>query len=460
MGDGKVEAKPTVNPILAERRRRFCEFLGSAAAVIPAAREAVRSNDTHYIFRQNSDFYYLTGFSEPDAVALFLPEPAPARYQLFVRPRDPEKETWNGRRAGVEGALREYGVDEAHPIEELDETLAKALESVDVLYYGLGPDSDLNRRLLETVTKLRPGRARRGTGPVEIRDPGTYLAEQRLRKEDGELALLRRACEITAEAHNMAMRYTAPGMWEYQIEAVLDFVFRSRGASGFGYPHIVAGGVNGTILHYTENDQQLTDGDLLLIDAGAEYRGYTADVTRTFPVGKGFSREQRILYDLVLKSQLAAMEEVQPGKPFDAYHKRALRVLTEGLVEIGVLQGSVDELIENEAYKPFYMHRTGHWLGLDVHDVGLYIVEGEHRPLEPGMVVTVEPGLYFGEYCGEIDPRWKGIGVRIEDDVLVTDSGNENLTAATVKNPQEVEEIRRRAMAGERLPELALPPLG
>jgi Xaa-Pro aminopeptidase len=284
---------------------------------------------------------------------------------------------------------------------------------------------------------------------VEIRDPGVYLAEQRLIKRDEELAELRRACEITTEAHILAMGYTAPGMWEYQVEAVLDFVFRSRGASGWGYPHIVAGGINGTILHYTENDQQLADGELLLIDAGAEYHGYTADVTRTFPVGARFTPDQRTIYDLVLRANRAAIEEIRPGVPFDAYHQRALRVLTEGLVEIGVLEGEINELIECEAYKPFYMHRTGHWLGMDVHDVGLYVVDGDQRPLEPGMVLTVEPGLYFGESCGEIDPRWRGIGVRIEDDVLVTEDGCENLTAACPKEADEVEELRRRSLAGK-----------
>jgi Xaa-Pro aminopeptidase len=454
---GSAPAKPTTSPIFAARRRRFAEFLGNTAAIIPAAREAVRSNDTHYVFRQDSDFYYLTGFAEPDAVALFLPQSSEAPFQLFVRPRDPEKETWNGRRAGVERAVAEYGADQAHDIAELDEKLAKALEPVDVLHFGLGRDSELNRRVLDIITGLRPGRARRGTGPVEIRDPGVFLAEQRLRKEAEELSVLRKACDITGEAHLMAMRHTAPGMWEYQVEAVLDYVFRSRGASGWGYPHIVAGGINGTILHYTENDQQLKDGELLLIDAGAEYGGYTGDVTRTFPIGAAFSRDQRVIYDLVLRSQLAAMDEIKPGVPFDAYHKRTVQVLTEGLVELGVLQGAVEELIEKEAYKPFYMHRTGHWLGLDVHDVGLYVVDGDQRPLEPGMVLTVEPGLYFGEFCGEIDPRWKGIGVRIEDDVLVTENGCENLTAACPKEAGEVEALRRRSLAGERASELVLP---
>jgi Xaa-Pro aminopeptidase len=417
----------------------------------------LRSNDTNFVFRQHSDFYYLTGFAEPDAVAVFLPPSAEKRFLLFVRPKDPLKEVWTGRRAGVEGAVHDYGADEAYPISEFRERVGAALEGVDTLYFAVTREGTWRRPILDLLQDLERTRPRRGSGPVEIRDPGSYLGEQRLLKTTGELESLRRACDITSEAHTLAMRYTAPGKWEFQIEAVLDYVFRSRGGSGWGYPHIVAGGENATILHYNENDQQLRDGDLLLIDAGAEFDVFSADVTRTFPVGKQFSREQRIIYDIVLRAQLEALQEVQPGKPFDAYHNRAVVVITEGLVENGLLSGSVEELIAQEAYKPFYMHRTGHWLGMDVHDVGLYVVDGTHRPLEPGMVLTVEPGLYFGDYAGDIDPRWKGIGVRIEDDILVTESGFEDLTAACTKDPAEIEKLRASAVAGDGIPELVSP---
>jgi Xaa-Pro aminopeptidase len=444
---------------LTRRRERLSRRVSAAAVLLVSAPRAIRSNDDHYPYRQDSDFHYLTGFDEPEAVALLLPGENRPRYLLFVRPRDPVRETWDGRRSGVEGAVSVHGADEAFPIGELGERLPLLLEGIDTVYLPFGRDDELAAAVRAAVRRARAGRQRRGTGPVAVRDSAAEIGEARLVKSPFEIDLLRRACAITCEAHELVMRSIRPGERERDAEAILDYAMRRRGASDRGYPHIVAGGANATILHYNENQDTLSDGDLLLIDAGAECELYSADVTRTFPVGRAFTREQRTLYDLVLSAQKEALSEIAPGRPFDAYHKRALRVLTAGLVELGILAGEVDELIEKEAFKPFYMHRTGHWLGLDVHDAGLYTVAGAPRPLEPGMVLTVEPGLYFGEWCGEVDSRWKGIGVRIEDDVLVTEQGYENLTAACPKEPAELERRRREAMERDPSAEPLLPPL-
>ena len=445
--------------VFRERRRRAAELAGRAAVLVPAAPHAVRSNDTHYAYRQDSDFHYLTGFGEPEAVAAVVPTTGGSRYHLFVRARNPERETWDGRRAGVEGVVRDYGADEAHPIEDLEKKLPELLELVDVVYLPFGRDDALAVRVRDAVRTARAGRQRRGSGPIEVRDARHLLGEERLLKSEFELERLRRACTITCEAHELVMRTVRPGDTERDAEAILDYAMRRRGAEDKGYPHIVAGGANATILHYIENRDPLRAGELLLIDAGAEFETYSADVTRTFPIGPAFTREQRQIYDLVLLAHGEAMREVAPGKPFDAFHKRALAVLTAGLVELGILRGDVDELVEKEAYKPFYMHRTGHWLGLDVHDAGLYAIAGAPRALEPGMVLTVEPGLYFGDYCGDVDAKWKGIGVRIEDDVLVTASGHENLTAACPVDPAALEALRREALERDPAAEPLLPRL-
>jgi len=432
----------------AERRRRFVEQIGKAVAVLPAPPEALRNGDNEYRFRQDSDLLHLTGFAEPESVAVLCPGEDGPRYVLFVRPRDPERETWVGRRAGVEGAVRDFGAAEAFPIGELAQRLPALLEPFDVLYYGLGRHPGVDRIVLDAVLTLKKTRPRRGTSPVEIRDPSVPLGEMRLLKEAGELPRMRRACQISAEAHVEAMRAARPGMREFEVEALLDYAFRARGADGPGYGTIVAGGANATILHYIENRETLRDGDLLLIDAGCEFDSYCGDITRTFPVGAAFTREQRAVYDVVLAAEQAAIAEVAPGRPYDAPHDRAVEVLTQGLIDLGVLQGPLADRIADAGYKPFYMHRTSHWLGLDVHDAGLYVVGGKPRVFEPGMILTVEPGLYFGDYCGEVGARWKGIGVRIEDDVLVTATGCENLTAACPKEPAELERLRAAALAG------------
>jgi Xaa-Pro aminopeptidase len=435
-----------VAEMFAQRRRTILERLPGAALLLTSAPEQVRSNDTHFRYRQDNDFYYLTGFPEPRSVAVLTPARTEAPYHLFVRPRDPERETWDGKRAGLEGAAHDYRAGATYAIDELSAKLPALLETVDILYFNLGRNPEMDHLVLEMVAKLKSSRARRGTSPVEIRDANAYLADFRLRKSAAELDRLRRACAITGEGQEAAMRATRPGMFEYEVEAVLDYTFRTHGAMGPGYDHIVAGGKNATILHYTENRDRLADGDVLLIDAGCEYDYYSADVTRTFPVGAAFTKEQREVYDIVLAAQKAAIAEVRPGRPFEAAHEASLKTLVDGLIRIGVLNGSVDERIADNAYKPFFMHRTGHWLGMDVHDMGLYVEDGRSRKLEPGMVLTVEPGLYFGEWCGPVDERWKGIGVRIEDDVAVTETGCEILSANCVKEPDEIEALRARAL--------------
>jgi Xaa-Pro aminopeptidase len=464
----------------AERRRRLLEALGDGLVVVPAAVELPRNADTHYEFRQSSDFYYLTGFDEPDAVAVLDPLHPTERYVLFVRPRDREMEVWNGRRAGVEGAVATYGADAAYPVAELDERLrARALERP-VVFYRLGnPTHD--GRILRLVTELRGAGVRGFPTPVRIEDPGPALHELRLRRTPAELPLQRRACAISRDAHVEAMRYARPGRWEYQVQAAIEFVFRAGGSPRNGYPSIVASGPNACILHYHENRRRLEDGDLLLVDAGCEYGYLTADITRTFPVNGRFTAAQRAVYEVVLRAQLAAIAAARPGNRYEAMHDAARRVLTEGLVALGLLPRGVEDSLAMHHYREFYMHGTGHWLGMDVHDVGAYRIDRKSRVLEPGMVVTVEPGLYIDpereqvtfhlrEYSEEemwerrfrlglaaakkaeeeekaraetithpVPAPLRGIGVRIEDDVLITADGCEVLTAGTPKTPDEVE---------------------
>jgi Xaa-Pro aminopeptidase len=427
----------------AERRAEVLRRMGPGTMVVRSNPAQTRSHDTEFPFRQDSDFAYLTGFLEPDSVAVLTSSHPEHRFVLFVRPRDLEKETWNGRRAGVEGALRDFGPDAVYAIDELDAKLPGYLEGAGTLYFTPGLDGDFNTRMETWLATLRRARARNGRGPVTRSEHGAIVHEMRMFKSAEEVALLRRACEISSEAHNAALRATRPGMQEYEIQALVDYVFRSRGAQAPGYNSIVAGGANATILHYTENNMELGADALLLIDAGGEYEGYTADITRTFPVGTAFTQDQRALYDVVLEAQLAGIAMVRPGTRFDEVHRAALDVLVAGLVRLGVLQGEPAELIAQKAYQPFYMHRTSHWLGLDVHDAGLYVdPAGKSRPLEPGMVLTVEPGLYFGDGLPATDPRWRGIGIRIEDDVLVTEGGHDVLSKDAIKEPGAIERAR------------------
>ncbi|WP_299413362.1 aminopeptidase P N-terminal domain-containing protein, partial [Acaryochloris sp. IP29b_bin.148] len=401
---------------------------------------AVMHSDVEYNFRQESDFFYLTGFNEPNAVAVLAPHHEEHQFVLFVQPKDPLMETWTGYRVGVDLAKAEYGADEVYPITELDEHLPQYLAGADRIYYHLGLDQPFNQTILKhwqrSLIKVRKD----GIGPVALEDPMTVLHPQRLIKSEAELDLMRKAVDISVEAHNLAREIAQPGRYEYEIQAEMERLFRLRGGVGPAYPSIVASGVNACILHYTENACQLQAQDLLLIDAGCSYEYYNADITRTFPVSGTFTAEQKTLYELVLAAQEAAIAQVQPGKPYNAFHDAAVKVLTQGLVDLGLLKGDVDKLIEEETYKPFYMHRTGHWLGLDVHDVGVYKKDKETwQPLQAGHVVTVEPGIYIGpdiqlgEDQPEVPERWRGIGIRIEDDLLLTETGHEVLTAAVPK---------------------------
>ncbi len=429
---------------LARRRRAVMERIGAdAALLLPAAPVAVRSHDVEYPYRQDNDFYYLTGFREPEAVCLLLPGQAKREeFVLFVQPRDPERETWTGRRAGVEGAIERYGADIAYTVDKLDEKVLAYVGERERLYCPMGRHTAFTQKAMGWLQHWQAQRPRSGRGPAAVLDPGEILHEMRLFKAPEEVAAMRRAMAIAADAHVAALRAARPGVYEYEIEALLDYTFRRRGGWGPAYPSIVAAGENATILHYTTNDRALQAGDLLLIDAGAEVDGYCADVTRTHPVSGEFSEAQRDIYTLVLQAQLAAIAAVRPGVRFDDVHHRAVAVLVEGMLALGLLSGDKDEIIDKEQYKPFYMHRTSHWLGLDVHDVGKYKIDGESRLLEPDMVLTVEPGLYVGAQVPDADPHWAGIGVRIEDDVLVTAAGCEVLSAAVPKTIAELAAAR------------------
>lgn len=422
-----------------QRRQALMEKIGSGTAIFRSAPMAVMHNDVEYTFRQDSDFYYLTGFNEPNAVAVFAPHHEEHQFVLFVQPKDPEKEVWTGYRMGVEGAKERYGADEAYPISELEEKLPQYLIKASCIYYHVGRDRQFNETVLTHWQRLMRTYPKRGTGPVAIQDSGTILHPLRLVKSPAELQLMRKAAEISVKAHIHAQEFAQPGRYEYEIQAEMEHLFRLQGGNGFAYPSIVASGANSCILHYIENDRQLQENDLLLIDAGCAYGYYNADITRTFPVSGAFTPEQKTIYDIVLEAQKQATAQVQPGNPYSKIHETAVRVLVEGLMEIGLLVGDIEEIIKEEKYKPFYMHRTGHWLGLDVHDVGLYQNGEDPQNLQPGNVLTVEPGLYIGletkpvEGQPEIPDCWRGIGVRIEDDVLVTPDGHEVLTEAVPK---------------------------
>ena len=473
-----------------ERRQRFAAAIGDGLAIIPGARELSRNSDVNYEFRQASDFFFLTGFDEPDAVAVFNPADAKERFVLFVRPRDREMEIWNGRRAGAEGAIATYGADAAYTIDRLDAKLREYMIDRPGIFYRLG-SGGFDGRVTRLVADLRTARGRGFASPVRIEDPGPILNELRLRRSPSELARHRRACEISRDAHIEAMRYADPGLYEYQVQAALEYVFRVNGSPRNGYPSIVASGANACILHYSENVRRMEDGDLLLIDAGCEYGYHSADITRTFPVNGRFTTPQRAVYEVVLRAQLAGIAAARPGNKYEAVHEAARRVLTEGLVALGALPRGVEESLVMHHYREFYMHGTGHWLGMDVHDVGDYRIDRKSRVLEPGMVLTVEPGLYFDperesatfhlrEYSEEeawerrlrlgagaakkiedeekakaekithaVPRELRGIGIRIEDDVLITADGCDVLTAGT---PKTIDEVERTCAEPSRLP--------
>jgi Xaa-Pro aminopeptidase len=426
-----------IRPQLAEFMRRMDQ---KSVAIIPSAREATRSNDTQYRFRQDSDFYYLTGFEEPEAIAVIAPANE-HKYTLFVRPRDPEQEIWVGRRAGVEGAKSEFGADESFPIAEFDENLQEILDGAEKLYYRLGVHPDLDNKIIRRIAEMRALNRKPIHPPRTIIDPATIVHEMRVLKSNEEIELMQRAADIAAEAHVEAMKGVRPGMKEYEVEALIEQIFRRRGAAGPAYTSIIGAGANATVLHYINNDGELRDGELLLIDAGAEYKGYASDITRTFPISGRYTKAQREIYELVLETQMSCIEMVRPGTTHDELKSHSIEMLTEGMVKLGLLKGKPEELIKEEKYKQFYMHGLGHLLGIDVHDVGIYYYDKQSRALEPGMVMTVEPGIYVAPDTKDIPEKYLGIGVRIEDDVLCTSNGPRVLTTKVPKQPEEIEAL-------------------
>ena len=423
----------------ADRRARLLRTMGRGVAVIPTAPERVRNRDSHYPYRHDSYFYYLSGFAEPEAAVVLVAGDAPQAL-LFCREKDPDKEVWDGFRHGPDAARETFGFDAALPIGSLDEKLSELLAGQPVLHYSLGHDAEWDDRLVAALNRVRANVRNGAHAPAEIRDVRVELDEMRLIKDAREIDDMRRAADISAAAHRRAMRTTVPGRFEYEIEAELMHEFRQRGAQAPAYSPIVAGGANACILHYVGNSQSLQDGDLLLIDAGCEIDSYAADITRTFPVGGKFSPAQRDVYELVLAAQQAAIARIAPGNAWDAPHEAAVRVLAQGMRDLKLLTGSVDGIIESGAYRRFFMHRTGHWLGMDVHDAGEYKVDGQWRPLQPGMTLTVEPGCYI-RAADDVPPALRNIGVRIEDNALVTAEGCEILTAAVPNTIGEIEAL-------------------
>lgn len=425
----------------ARRRKQLMRMADEdAILILPSAPLRVRSHDTHYPYRQDSDFWYLSGFPEPEAVLVLVPGRKHGETLLFCRDRDPEREAWDGPRAGPEGAVEAYGVDDAYPITDLDEILPGLLEGRSRVYYHFGRDTEFDLKLIGWVNRVRSQVRQGAQPPHEFLELGHLLHELRLFKSAAELKLMRRAAAIAAEAQLAAMRATRPGGREYEVEAALQYVYRKNDAVA-AYEPIVGAGANGCVLHYRANSGPLADGALLLCDAGAEYANYASDITRTWPVNGHYSKEQRALYELVLKAQAVAMEQARPGRPWILGHEAAVEVLTEGMLSLGLLKGTLKAALQSGAYRKFYMHKTGHWLGLDVHDVGEYKLAGDYRELEPGMVFTIEPGIYIAPGSKGVPTKWQGIGIRIEDDVVVTADGHEVLTNAVPRDADAVEAV-------------------
>jgi len=427
-----------------ERRDRLAEEMGPhSIAIIATSPVAMRNRDADYKFRADSSFFYLTGFAEPEAVAIietFESIDEGYTYSLFCRERDREMEIWHGYRAGVDGAVEDYDADEAYAIDLLDEEIIEKLLNKQKLFYRMGQQADFDARVAKWIAEAN-GESRKGTSaPAQVIQLDRILDEMRLHKSTQEIELMQIASTISAQAHTRAMQAVKPGMMEYALEAELNYIFGQNGCVP-SYNSIVGGGENGCILHYVENDKVLKDGDLVLIDAACEYQLYASDITRTFPVNGKFSSEQKALYEVVLKAQLAAIDAVRIGNSYKEPHRIAVRILVQGLLDLGLMQGDIEQIIESESFHQFYMHGTGHWLGMDVHDVGSYKIEGEWRAYEEGMTVTVEPGLYIAPDDETVDAKWRGIGIRIEDDVVVTKDGPRVLTAAVVKTVEEIEAL-------------------
>ncbi|MDO9316985.1 MAG: Xaa-Pro aminopeptidase [Gammaproteobacteria bacterium] len=433
---------------VARRRKELMQQMEpNSIALLCAAPQSTRSNDTEYLYRQNSDFYYLTGFTEHDALLALIPGREQGEVVLFCQEKDKTRELWTGILMGPEQAIKQLQIDDAFPIGDIDDILPGLIEGRDRVYYSMGKDQRFDQRVMDWVKVIR-GKVRQGAHP-----PGEFLVldhllnEMRLIKSPLEIKLMEKAGAISAQAHKRAMAVCRPGLHEYHLEAELLHEFVRSGSRAPAYNNIVAGGKNACILHYIENNALLKDGDLVLIDAGCEYGYYAADITRTFPVNGRFSTEQRALYEIVLKAQLDAIKVIKPGAPWDEPHNVTVRVITQGLVDLGLLKGDVQELIKSEAYRAFYMHRAGHWLGIDVHDVGDYKIDDKWRLLEPGMVTTIEPGIYVAPDNMDVARKWRGIGIRIEDDVLVTRTGHRVLSHGAPKTVEEIESFMAQAQA-------------
>ena len=426
-----------------DRRDRLAEAMGpNSIAIIETSQEAMRNRDADYKYRTDSSFFYLTGFAEPEAVAVIETSESGEEYtySLFCRERNREMEIWNGYRAGVDGAVDDYDADEAYAIDLLDEEIIHKLLNKEKLFYRIGHRAEFDARVAKWIVEAN-GESRKGTtAPAQLFQLDRIVDEMRLHKDAEEIQLMQIASDISAEAHTQAMKTVKPGMMEYALEAELNYVFGKNGCVP-SYNSIVGGGENGCILHYVENNKPLKDGDLVLIDAACEYEFYASDITRTFPVNGKFSPEQKALYQVVLDAQIAAIDAVRIGNSYKEPHHVAVRILVQGLLDLGIMQGDLDEIIEKESFRQFYMHGTGHWLGMDVHDVGSYKQNGEWRTYEEGMVVTVEPGLYIAPDDETVEVKWRGIGIRIEDDIVATKNGPLNLTSKVVKTVEDIEAL-------------------
>jgi Xaa-Pro aminopeptidase len=425
----------------AKRRLHLMEMAGDGSVIIArAATQKIRNRDAHYPYRQDSDFLYLSGFSEPDAMMVLLPHEKGSQSILFCRERDPHREMWDGAMAGMEGAVEQYGFDEAFPISEMEKRLPRLLHDRDRIYHDLGKDPDFDQLLIGWMKEFSAKTRKKFHAPDEIISLDHSLHEMRLFKSRTEITVMRKSARIAATAHQRAMQVCKPGMNEAEIHAELLHTF-TRNQCEASYIPIVGGGANACVLHYVSNRDPLNDGDLLLIDAGAEYDGYASDITRTFPVNGKFSGAQKDLYELVLTANIKAIDEVRAGNPWDHVHETAVRIATQGMIDLGILKGSLEEALEEEHFKDYYVHNTGHWLGLDVHDVGEYEIDGHSRVLEPGMVLTVEPGIYIPESATAVDETWRGLGIRVEDNVAVTRDEADVLTSDICKTIDDIETL-------------------